>query len=368
MIVSAPRIAWFLPTIKAGSGGLRTVLAHAKSLENKGFSTCLQVDGREIDIEGAQKKISEFYGYSFSSVSLGWTEAEPCDLAIATVWPSALPVSKLPFAAKRLYYVQDFEPWFYPMGSMYLAAESSYCHGLDIVTIGRFLARKLEREYRLRTAYHDFGANPDIYRPLGPAEEQKSPQKNPAICFLFQPGKERRASELGLAALRLVSRLRPEVEIYLYGTPPAENVHFPPPFNFLGHIRLEECNALYNRCTLGLCLSCTNPSRVPFEMMASGLPVVDLWRENTLYDFPEDAMCLSRQAPEDLALTLIALLDSPARRLQMREAGIAFMRHRSEEMESNTLAGIIRGWFEEGEFPARRDIRPMYTKPPKAGA
>lgn len=365
MTLPVPRTTWFLPTIKAGSGGLRTVLAHAKFFETKGFSTCLQVDGREIDAQTAHRKISEFYGYSFSSVRLGWTEAEPCDLAIATVWPSALPVAKLPFATKRLYYVQDFEPWFYPMGSMYLAAESSYSHGLDAVTIGRFLARKLEREYKLRTAYHDFGANPDIYRPLELAGEEKPPQKNPAVCFLFQPGKERRASELGLAALRLVSRLRPEVTIYLYGTPPAENVHFQPPFHFLDHMGLEECNNLYNQCTLGLCLSCTNPSRVPFEMMASGLPVVDLWRENTRYDFPEEAIYLAAQTPEDIASSIVRLLDKQDELARMREAGLKFMRRRTEEMESTAFAGIIRRWFETNSFPAAQDIQPMYTKPPK---
>lgn len=357
MNAPARSVSWFLPTIKAGSGGLRTVLAHAKALEEKGFGTCLRVDSREPDAEVAQEKIAELYGYSFSQVRSGWSNAEPCDLAIATVWSSALPVAQLPFITKRLYYVQDFEPWFYPMGSMFLAAESSYSHGLEVITIGHFLARKLEREYKLRTAFHDFGANPAVYHPLGPCAG-----KTPGICFLFQPGKERRASELGLAALRIVSQLRPDVPIYLYGTPAADTVHFQSPFIFLGHISPDECNTLYNTCDVGLSLSCTNPSRAPFEMMASGLPVVELWRENTIYDFPEQAMCLARQTPQDLALALLTLLDAPARRQQMREAGLAFMRHRSEAMESNTISAIIERWLATGEFPVAQDIQPSYRK------
>jgi glycosyltransferase involved in cell wall biosynthesis len=156
------------------------------------------------------------------------------------------------------------------------------------------------------------------------------------------------------------------VTIYLYGTPPAEGIHFQPPFAFLGHIGLEECNALYNRCTVGLCLSCTNPSRVPFEMMASGLPVVDLWRENTLYDFPEDAICLAGQTPEDLALAVLHLLNNHVLRKEMRRAGLAYMQNRTEQMESDTLETVISNWLESGQFPAARDIRALYSKPPVA--
>ena len=83
---------------------------------------------------------------------------------------------------------------------------------------------------------------------------------------------------LGIEALGIVKFLRPDVKIYLYGSNIKGNVWFE--HENLGIIPLEKCNALYNKCEVGLCISSSNPSRIPFEMMAAGLPVVDLIHGN----------------------------------------------------------------------------------------
>ena len=56
-------------------------------------------------------------------------------------------------------------------------------------------------------------------------------------------------------------------------------------------------------------MSASNPSRIPFEMMASGLPVVELYRENNLYDFPNDGCLLADSTPEAIANALLTILD-----------------------------------------------------------
>ncbi len=81
---------------------------------------------------------------------------------------------------------------------------------------------------------------------------------------------------LGLRVLKLFSQKRPDITIYLYGS---NKVKFPISFKHvnLGVITLEMCNKLYQECQIGFCISASNPSRIPFEMMASGLPVVDIY-------------------------------------------------------------------------------------------
>nr|WP_228707537.1 hypothetical protein [Klebsiella pneumoniae] len=44
-------------------------------------------------------------------------------------------------------------------------------------------------------------------------------------------------------------------------------------------------------------------------MMNAGLPVVEVWRENNLYDFSEDAMLLCKQTPESIATGIMKILN-----------------------------------------------------------
>jgi hypothetical protein len=44
-------------------------------------------------------------------------------------------------------------------------------------------------------------------------------------------------------------------------------------------------------------------------MMNAGLPVVEVWRENNLYDFNEEAMLLCKQTPESIAAGIMKILN-----------------------------------------------------------
>ncbi len=351
-------VAWLIPEISAGSGGKRTVLAHAKALEERGYSCVLYAASRASSAESARGAIRDAYGYDFEHVRLGWHMVEPCDAVFATIWPSAGLVAGLPFKTKKLYFCQDYEVWMYPAGSSACGAEMSYQYGLEAITIGRFLARKLSEAHGARASYYDFGVNRNIYKPLEEAATE------PAVCFVYQPEKERRCAALGLEALEIARALRPEARVFLFGTPKREETRFPAGFEHLGLLSLPECNALYNNCRVGVCLSATNPSRVPFEMMSAGLPVVDLWRENTLYDYRDNTILLARQTPQAIATAIIKLLDDEALRENMRKAGLAFVRGRTEEDETSAFADLVDAVFEQGKLPEPKEIRRMYNGRP----
>ena len=95
----------------------------------------------------------------------------------------------------------------------------------------------------------------------------------------------------------------------------------------LGIISPSELNKLYNKCKIGVSMSSSNPSRIPFEMMASGLPVVELYRENNLYDMPDDCVMLSESTPEALATTIISLYEDDTRRENLSKNSINYMQN-----------------------------------------
>lgn len=348
-------IAWIIPGLLEGSGGHRTFLQHADDLLRHGHRCVLYMENPgQLSAASLRKEVKRLFGYDFEEVRAGWTDFEPADMAVATIWYSAKVVRDLPFPCVKAYFVQDFEAQFNPMGDGYLMAENSYRYGLHPITIGRWLPAMLGRDFGVAASHFDFCAELAIYRCLPDVGREK------AVCFIHQPDKPRRCAELGVEALGIVKHVMPDVKIYLYGSKLPGRVWFE--HENLGLLSLEECNRLYNRCTAGLCISTTNPSRIPFEMMAAGLPVVEVHRDNTLFDFPEAAMLLCQPTPESLARGLLDLLAEPARAARMGDAGAAFMRDRPLEHGLAQFRAAVTDLL-EGRNPPLTEQPPMYRLP-----
>ena len=313
------RAAWVLPSLIEGSGGHRTILQNVQYLIRKGYECDVYVEdkGEVKNSEELRRQAETLFGKHDCRFILGYDIQGEYDIIFATAWFTAKVVRDCNSKAVKAYFIQDFEALFNPMGDGYILACNSYGYGLKPVTIGRWLSHKMQTEYRTPSRYFDFCADRRIYRPLPEAKKEH------AICFVYQPDKPRRCSVLGIEALGIVKFLRPDVKIYLYGSNIKGNVWFE--HENLGIIPLEKCNALYNKCEVGLCISSSNPSRIPFEMMAAGLPVVDLYMENNFFDMPNEGVRLAHTTPESIAQALIEILDHRETAAEMSEAGKRYM-------------------------------------------
>lgn len=313
------RAAWVLPSLIEGSGGHRTILQNVQYLIRKGYECDVYVEdkGEVKNSEELRRQAETLFGKHDCRFILGYDIQGEYDIIFATAWFTAKVVRDCNSKAVKAYFIQDFEALFNPMGDGYILACNSYGYGLKPVTIGRWLSHKMQTEYRTPSRYFDFCADRRIYRPLPEAKKEH------AICFVYQPDKPRRCSVLGIEALGIVKFLRPDVKIYLYGSNIKGNVWFE--HENLGIIPLEKCNALYNKCEVGLCISSSNPSRIPFEMMAAGLPVVDLYMENNFFDMPNEGVRLAHTTPESIAQALIEILDHKETAAEMSEAGKRYM-------------------------------------------
>ena len=313
------RVAWCLPPLSKGSGGLNTIFRNAEALSAAGYNCdfyFLPDMALPISPSELEEQIREWYDCRFPfQVFINATALDgDYVLAIATHWPTAYFVAASE-ARGKAYFVQDWEPSFYPVGETALDAAATYDLGLVPITIGKWLATKCQDGSGAPAFQTCFGADRKIYKPLGIAKER-------AVCAIYQPEKPRRASRLLLRALEIFSEIHPDVVVYLYGSDsPAPNNKFVQ----LGLLSKAECNELYNKCICGVSVSTTNPSRIPFEMMAAGLPVVDLFAPNTLYDFPESAVLLAMPNAASLATAVARYVDESALCASSTRAGLAFM-------------------------------------------
>jgi glycosyltransferase involved in cell wall biosynthesis len=208
---------------------------------------------------------------------------------------------------KRFYLVQDFEPWFYPLGARNVLADHTYRMGFHAITAGRFLAAKLKAEYGMAADAFEFGSD-SAYHLMDGASVRDG------IVFYArpEPWAARRGFDLGIMALQLFAGRHPDIRIHFYGTRIGKL-----PFAFKNHglLRPSELNSIYNRCFAGLSLSMTNVSLVPHEMLAAGcIPVVNEAEHNRIVlDNPHVRYaCPTPHALADMLSEVVATKDFAA--------------------------------------------------------
>ncbi|MFT9088754.1 MAG: hypothetical protein ABF436_09165 [Acetobacter okinawensis] len=323
-------IRWLVPFPIDGSGGHATLFAHIRHMAEAGMTCHVHVDLREprsplVRAAPVLERMRQKLMHERIYVHLGHEGiTEPCAIAVATSCRNAYDVAASPAAYSRAYFVQDFEPWFQPMGTNFLQAEASYRLGLVPVVLGKWLTRVIADLSSVPPYEVPFGVSTDLYTAARDGQARQN-----AICYLHQPEKPRRCTELATQALRLVNQERPATAIWSYGSvrkPSLPGQHF-------GVISTAECARLYGSAAVGLCLSASNPSRVGFEMAACGLPMVDLARDNNLYDGLEDVSLLGLSTPKHLAEALLHLLDNSIERERRSLLGQTIMHKRDTQTE-----------------------------------
>ena len=262
------KIGWVLSPLSPGSGGQNTIVRFARYLQESGHSITFYIyEGIQAQSTQEAKKILRS-SFKFD-VRVKKIEAyEESDALIATGWETAYPVFNINTKAHKLYFVQDFEPYFYGLGSKYILAENTYRMNLYGITAGPWLTQKVGR-YGMKADFFDFGADLEIYRPKGEVIKKKK------ICFYARPVTERRAFEVGILALDIFNKKHPDYEIEFIGWDVSE---FEIPFKYvnrgvLSHDKLAE---LYHESVACLVLSLTNVSLLPLELIAAGcIPVMN---------------------------------------------------------------------------------------------
>lgn len=272
-------VNWLMPPPGKGSGGHMTLFRFIRYLELEGH-TCriyFHNPGEFSTVES----VKAIMGDSFAKVKapMAWLKQDAdmadADAIFATSWETAYTVYNSKVNAKKMYFVQDFEPYFYPTGSFSILAENTYKLGLRGITAGGWLKQKLNKDYGMTTDAFWFGSDSGVY-----SFDKKKERKE--IVFYARPYTERRAFELGILTLDLFHRQHPEYTINFIGWDVSQ-YDIPFPYKNLGVLDPSELNNVYNRCSASLVMSLTNMSLLPLELLSSGcIPVVNEGDNNRL--------------------------------------------------------------------------------------
>jgi glycosyltransferase involved in cell wall biosynthesis len=337
---AALRIAALVPSFRKGSGGHATIVSLLEQLRRRGHAVSVWLEDNEgrhasESPELTRRSFNEFFaadGLQLQTDRGAWRGAE---IVLATGWQTVPRALLLPDVAARAYLVQDHEPDFYGVSAESLWAAWTYRQGLRCIAASPWLADLLRTRYGAATSHFDLAVDHSVYAP------GRVPGRRELVVFYARAVTPRRAVPLGLLALGELARRRPELQIALYGEARALEVDFA--HRQLGVLDTPGLADLYRRAGVGMVLSLTNPSLIGLEMMACGLPCVELASAPMLASFGANGpLELAGPDPLELCGAIERLLDDDARRERAMEGGQRLVAGRTWERASEQVEAALR--------------------------
>lgn len=292
------------------------------------------------NLPGYKGRVRGFDAY-LADVSAG-KERRP-DIVVATSWDT-VSVSKRITGTYHMYFVQDYEPYFYGYGEQYLMCRSTYEQGLHMVSLGPWNKRIIERECKpvSEISVVDFPCAladyPHMERDYAAYRDKK---EITLAVYLKYYGKRlpnfipwmlnNTAAGLAMHGIRL--NVMTFGEAGTFRTDCGVN---------LGQLNREELCGLYHSADFGLVASMSNISLVPYEMHAAGLPVIE-FADGTYTDFlPEDTALLTDMKHSDITEIILDALAEPEKLQRMNEKALEAMKELSWQHTAKQFYSLMQ--------------------------
>lgn len=286
------KITFVVPTLKKYAGGHTSILRLGTCLAENGYDVCY-VSFHNQDTDKMKKVAHDnlptvkgtFYKYSEVS-------AFEFDVCIATSWESVYWAKRL--SGYKMYFVQDFEPYFFKLSERYLLALKTYELGFHIVSLGSWNTRQIEKNCNIvgKMESIDFPYEPSEYKSVSRDFSSYANKKCVSIAVYTKEEGKRIPNMLeGLLAKTSeeLKRYGIVLEIRFFGLKKNHQVEIGKNYGKLNKIELAE---LYQKSDFGMVASMTNISLVPYEMIAVGLPVIEFSAGSYCDFLPPDSAIL----------------------------------------------------------------------------
>ena len=332
-------IAAVIPPFKRGSGGHMSLFQLLIRLERTGHEISIWMDdetGLMKDHRPARirREIRDWFVPLEAAVYKGFDDWFGADVALATGWQTAHSVALLPQTRARAYLVQDHEPEFYATSAESRWAEATYGLGFHHLCGSPWL-EAMSGRYGGSTSRFSFGIEHDLYYP-------RAVTRRPDTVVLYgRDTTPRRAVPMAMLALEELVERRPATRIVSFGT--EQPIYAPFPYEHLGVLSLDQLAWAFSEGTVGLVLSLTNYSVIPQEMLACGMPCVEVAGISGEGVFGEDGgVAFADFSPIAVADALERLLDDRAEWERRSAAGLNWAKGRTWDAAAEQVQAGLR--------------------------
>ncbi|QAA23485.1 glycosyltransferase family 4 protein [Sporolactobacillus terrae] len=311
----APRSITFVTTgIIPFDGGQTTMLHLGTELSKRGFQVyylsyvAQSREAMEINAE------FNYSGYQGTCLDMSALAHHQSDIWLGTLWESVYVFKDKP--GYKMYFVQDYEPYFYAFGDRSYLAKKTYELGLHMISLGPWCAEMIKKNCQVRSPLDVIRFPVDARRyPFQPREFTEYKNKSVFTIAAYTKWSSPRRAPISIQIVlsncaRIAREHGIQLNIVYFGTDQSEQ--FINGKN-LGKLTKKEMHELFLRADFGIAPSMTNFSLVPYEMMSSGLPVIDFYEGTGLSFMPKQCALFCHLDEESLFQTLHDAIHSPER-------------------------------------------------------
>lgn len=332
------RINWIIPPPGKGSGGHRTIFRMIAALEADGYQCGIYIYGHVGQARFSRdltRKSRNWYSEVKAKTHLGLEGMDPSAVIIATNWISAWWLKSIRTSAQKMYFVQDFEPWFYERNSFYSFAEETYSFGFRGITAGAWLSAHLSSVYgmkcnaiELATDYQD-------------EELERTKNKVPRIFCYVRPATGRRGLESALVALEMLKSRGVDFVVDFVG---ADSLPYDVSFGHKIHGIVGEAKLkrIQQRVDVALILSLSNLSLMPIDFMALGVPVVHNKGHWLTWFLNSENAVLTELSPRSISEGLEEVLVNEEYRSLIVSGGRKSVENLSWKKEGHAFTAIVK--------------------------
>ena len=271
-----------------GSGGYRTLLRYINYLEKNGLSVDIYYghntdsmktyNGLSILSDNLENILNVVDSYGEINIEnhnhyLGLNAQRKYDILVANAWQIAEAVYLNRMHCNKLaYIIQDLEYLFYPENNILQEmVKKTYKQEFNYYCLSKYLHSKFKN-----STPSILGSDHSIYN------NQNINREN-SIIIAYYKGKPGRMPKLIESIIKVLYK---QYKLYIY--PDTYNSIVHQNIINMGKMTTHDLNKLYNKGKIGVVMSNTNPSRLGFEMISSGLKVIEYNSVFTSLDMPDN--------------------------------------------------------------------------------
>lgn len=304
-------ITFVIPFMTAYSGGHTSILRLGTQLEINGYKV-FYISYLPQDIEEMKKNakinLENYRGTFLETQELYKLES---DIVVATYWESVYYVKKM--NGYKMYFIQDFEPFFNTYGELYILSKKTYELGLHMISLGEWNKHMIENQCEINSRIDTITfpyESKEYYPKHRNFKEYNSKKEFTIAVFLKDTGK--RAPYLIQNILQNLKKILSEDGILLNIKYFGENKDFKcSGGENLGKLSKSDMLNLYHEADFGMVASLTNISLVPYEMIATNLPVIEFKEGTFKYFFPDKTAIITDFNYETLYNEFKYLINNP---------------------------------------------------------
>lgn len=308
---SVKTVAFFLESMYRYAGGCTSILRLAKWLNKTGYKVIFVVCSGQTEKQFRDNARTNLEEFPYIVKNYKDCNKKAADVYIATAWQTVYFVRR--FEGYKMYFVQDYEPYFYEYGEKYLLARKTYELGLHMISLGPWNLEKIKKEcspislmeqitfpvekseYRyLKRDFSGYAKKKEIKLAVYIKDDGK---RMPILLQIMMKELQRDFQEVGI-----------KLSVLWYGWEKRKKVACGINLGKLTKIELEK---LYHSVDFGMTASITNISLVPVEMMASGLPLIEFKEGSFQSFFGDDCAILTGFSHRELFNALSTSIRKP---------------------------------------------------------